>query len=64
MLFLEPFFLHFLTLVISVSDPSHFDVDPDPDILGPTFGKSGSGSSDPPFRNSGSRSGFKVDQEE
>ena len=49
----------------SVSDPSHFDVDPDPGIhiwekwiriLGFTFGKSGSGSSDPPFRNSGSGS--------
>ena len=26
-------------------------------ILGSTFGKSGSGSSDPPFRNSGSRTG-------
>ena len=41
--------------ITSVSDPSHFDMDPDPDprihiwekwirILGSTFGKSGSGS--------------------
>ena len=45
---------------ISVADPSHFDVDPNPDpgihpiltwirILGSTFGNSGSGSSDPPL---------------
>ena len=61
-----------LLVMASVSDPSHFEVDPDPDpgiqiwekwirirILGSTFGKSGSGcgSSDPPFRNSGSGSG-------
>ena len=54
----------------SVSDPSHFDVDPDPGIHN---GKSGSGSSDPPFHNSGSgstfgksgfRSGCKVDPDQ
>ena len=52
-------------VLTSVSDQSHFDVDPDPGIhigekwiriLGSTLGKSGSGSSDPHLRNSGSGS--------
>ena len=49
-----------LTITNSVSDPSHFDLDPDPDP-GIHIWESGSGSSEPPFRHSGSVSGSKVD---